>query len=146
MLFGSSGSGMDIGELLKAFVQLPEICMVGSAQERAAFVALRIERKTVRQAAHAIGVSKSQLTNLAAVFQQKLATRIMDLDRKRLRVSKEFLQLRGALLSQLYELQEASGSDDYGYEGHKIGHFSPGNVSREDWAEVTGMPLKDADE
>jgi hypothetical protein len=120
--------------------------VVGSAQEWAAFIALRIERQTVRQVAQAIGVSKSQVTNLAALFQDKLATRMIDLERKRHPLSKEYLELRGALLNQLHELQEESGSDDDWYGGHKIGNFSPGSVSREDWAEATGTPVRDPDE
>lgn len=120
--------------------------MVGSAQERAAFIALRIDGQTVREAGQAIGVSKSQVTNLATLLQDKLAARILDLERKRLPVSKEYLELRRALLEHLHELQEESGSDDDWYGGHKIGNFSPGNVSREDWAEVRGIPLRDPDE
>jgi hypothetical protein len=120
--------------------------MVGSAQERAAFIALRIEGQSVRVAGQAIGVSKSQVTNLATLFQDKLAARILDLERKRLPVSKEYLELRHALLEHLYELQEESASDDDWYGGHKIGNFSPGSVSREDWAEVRGTPHGDPDE
>jgi len=121
--------------------------MVGSTQERAAFIALRIDGQTVREAGQAIGVSKSQVTNLATVFQDKLAARILDLERKRLPVSKEYLELRRALLHHLHELREESGSDeDDWYGGHKIGNFSPDGVSREDWAEVRGTPLRDPDE
>jgi transposase-like protein len=133
-------------ESLKALLQLPEMCMVGSAQERAAFTALRIQGQTIREAAQAIGVSKSQVSNLADLFQGKLATKMMELDRKRLPVSKEYLELRRALFIYLHELQEVSGSDDYGFNDTKIGNFSPGSVSREDWAEVRGIPLKDSDE
>ena len=133
-------------ESVRALLQLPEMCMVGSAQERAAFIAFRIDGQTVREAGQAIGVSKSQVTNLATLFQDKLAARILDLERKRLPVSKEYLELRRALLEHLYELHEESGSDDDWYGGHKIGNFSPGSVSREDWAEVRGIPLRDPDE
>ena len=133
-------------ESVRALLQLPEMCMLGSAQERAAFIALRIDGQTVREAGQAIGVSKSQVTNLATLFQDKLAARILDLERKRLPVSKEYLELRRALLEHLHELQEESGSDDDWYGGHKIGNFSPGSVSREDWAEVRGIPLRDPDE
>lgn len=133
-------------ESLRALLQLPELCMVGSAQERAAFITLRIGQQTVREAGQAIGVSKSQVTNLASLFEGKLAARILDLEKKRLPVSKEYLELRRALLDHLHELQEDSGSDDDWYGGHKIGNFSPGSVSREDWAEVRGIPLRDLDE
>lgn len=134
-------------ELLKPFLHLPEMCMVGSEQERAAFIALRIDGQTVRDAGQVVGVSKSQVTNLATVFQDKLAARILELERKRFPVSKEYLELRRALLEHLHELQEESGSDDDDwYGGHKIGNFSPGSVSREDWAEVRGTPLRDPDE
>lgn len=120
--------------------------MVGSPQERAAFIALRIEGQTVREAAQAIRVSKSQVSNLAALFQDKLATRMKDVERKRLPVSKEYLELRRALLDHLHQLEEENGSNDDWYGGHKIGNFVPGSVSREDWAEVTGTPLRDPDE
>jgi hypothetical protein len=134
-------------ESLRALLQLPEVSMVGSAQERAAFIALRVDGQTVREAGQAIEVSKSQVTNLATVFQDKLAARILDLERKRLPVSKEYLEVRRALLHHLHELQEESGSDDDDwYGGHKIGNFSPSIVSREDWAEARGTPLRDPDE
>ncbi len=120
--------------------------MVGSAQERAAFLALRVEGQTVREAGQAIGVNKSQVTNLADVFQGKLARRMMDLDRKRLPVSQEYFELRRALRAHLYELEEESGSDDDWYGGHKIGNFSPDSGSREDLAELTRTPLTDPDE
>jgi hypothetical protein len=133
-------------ESVRALVQLPEMCMVGSAQERAAFIALRIDGQTVREAGQVIGVSKSQVTNLATQFQDKLAARILNLERKRLPVSREYLELRRTLIEHLHELQEESGSDDDWYSGQKIGNFSPGSVSREDWAEVRGIPLRDPDE
>jgi hypothetical protein len=137
---------MRFRESLRALLQLPEMCMVGSVQERAAFIALRVDEQTVREAGQAIGVSKSQVTNLAALFQDKLAKRIMDVERKRLPVSQEYLEMRRALLGQLHELQEESGSDDSGIDDTKVGNFSPGSVSREDWAEVRGIPLRDLDE
>lgn len=137
---------MTTPELLKAFLALPEMCMVGSAQERAAFTALYIERRTVREAGEAFGVSKSQVPNLAGMFQMKLASRIAELARKP--VSKEYRELYLALLDQLGKLQEESGSfdEDGWYGGHKIGDFNPSNGSREDRAEATGTLLRDPDE
>jgi hypothetical protein len=137
---------MTAPELLKTFLELPEICTVGSTQERAAFVAIYIEQRTVRGAGEIIGVSKSQVSNLAALFQTKLALRISDLGRKRTPVSKEYLDLRGALLNYLTNLEEESGSSDQGIHEEKIGNFRPGGVSHEDWAEVRGTPLSDPDE
>jgi len=133
-------------EPLKALLQLAETCMVGNAQERAAFIALHINGQTLREAGKAIRVSKSQVMNLATLFQDKLAARMQDMERKRLPVSKEYLELRRALLDHLHELQEESGSDDSGIDDTKIGNFSPSNTNREDWAEATGMPLRDPDE
>jgi hypothetical protein len=132
---------MDPGELLKAFLQVPELLTVGSAQERAAFIAIRIEKRTVREAAEAIGVSKSQVTNLADLFQMKLATKVMELRTG----SEEFRALYKDLRERLYELQEESGSDRFWYE-HKVGSFKPGDMSREDRAEAMGMPLINTDE
>jgi hypothetical protein len=68
------------------------------------------------------------------------------LARKRTPVSKEYLDLRGALLNHLTDLEEESGSSDQGIEAEKIGNFRPGGVSREDWAEARGTPLSDPDE
>src|ERR1700693_5811830 len=113
---------MTAPELLKTFLELPEICTVGSAQERAAFVAIYIEQRTVRDAGEVIGVSKSQVSNLAALFQTKLALRISELARKRTLVSKEYLDLRCALLNHLTDLEEESGSDDRGIHEEKIGN------------------------
>jgi hypothetical protein len=59
-------------ELLKAFLQVPELSTVGSTLERAAFIAIRIEARTVRDVARTIGVSKSQATNLTDLFEKKL--------------------------------------------------------------------------
>lgn len=130
---------MNTRESLKGFLQLPEMSAVGGAAERAAFIAIHIEGRTVRDAAQAIGVGKSQVTNLATLFQTKLATRIIDLERKRLPVSKEYLELRGALLNQLRSLQEESGSET----GFGLGDS---RLSREDLAECFGTPLGDLDE
>ena len=91
-------------ESLKALIELPEISSVGSAEERAAFIAIHIDQRTVRETAQAIGVSKSQVPNLAALFLGKLGTKMKELERKRLPVSKEYLELRGNLLGQLHEL------------------------------------------
>jgi len=44
-------------------LQTPELSTVGSAQERAAFISFRLDRRTVREVGQAIGVSKSQVTN-----------------------------------------------------------------------------------
>jgi hypothetical protein len=133
-------------ELLKAFLELPEMSSVGSLQERSAFIALRIEKRTVREAAQTIGVSKSQVPNLATLFLAKLGAKMQELERKPLPLSKEYVERRDALRRYLYELQEESGSDEFSdVDDRKIGNFSPGRVSREDWAEVRGLPLKDLD-
>jgi DNA-directed RNA polymerase specialized sigma24 family protein len=79
--------------LLKAFLQVPELSTVGSTQERAAFIAVRLEGRTVREAGQAVGVSKSQVTNLADLFQAKLTTRMMGLRRNRIAVSAEYRTL-----------------------------------------------------
>jgi DNA-directed RNA polymerase specialized sigma24 family protein len=55
-------------ELLRMLLQAPELSMVGSSQERAAFIALRIDCRTVRDAGEAIGISKSNVQNLADLF------------------------------------------------------------------------------
>jgi hypothetical protein len=86
------------------------------------------------------------VSNLAALFQDKLAARILDLERKRLPVSKQYLELRRARLEHLYELQEESGSDDPGIDLTKVGHFRYDGGSREDLAEAFGTPLREIDE
>jgi hypothetical protein len=116
-------------ELLKAFLQVPELSTVGSSQERAAFVAVRLEGQTFREAGQAIGVSKSQVTNLADLFEKKLATRVVELRTG----SEEFRTLYKDLRGRLYQLQEESGSDRDEYDGD----FYP---SREDLAECFGLP------
>ena len=133
---------MNTLELLKAFLQVPELSTVGSAQERAAFIAIRLDGRTFREAGQAIGVSKSQVTNLADLFQAKLATRMMELRRKRIAGSPEY---RG-LYARLCEVGAESGSAGDWWGGHKIGSFNTGAVSREDWAEATGTRLRDPDE
>lgn len=132
-------------ELLKAFLQVPELSTVGSPQERAAFIAIRLEGRTVREAGQAIGVSKSQVTNLADLFQEKLATRMMELKRKRIAGSAEYRVLYRGLYERLCEVRDESGSDD-DWDGHKVGDFSPGSASQEDLAELTGTRLRDPDE
>jgi hypothetical protein len=129
-------------EQLKAFLQVPELSTVGSAQERAAFIAIRMEGLTVREAGQAIGVSKSQIKNLADLFQAKLAARIMELRRKRVGGSPEYRCLYQGLYERLCEVREESGSDDYVYE-HKVGNFDPQATSQEDWAEMRGTSLSD---
>jgi hypothetical protein len=134
-------------ELIKAFLQVPELLTVGSAQERAAFIATCLEGRTVREAAQAIGVSKSQVTNLADLFKVKLATRMMELRKKRVAVSAEYRTLSRDLYERLCEVRNASGNDDDDWwGGHKIGSFDTRAVSREDWAEATGTRLRDPDE
>jgi hypothetical protein len=137
---------MNSSELLKRFLQLPELATVGSAQERTAFIALRIDGRTVRETGQTIGVSKSQVTNLADLFQEKLATRMRGLRNRRTTGSAEYEVLSRVLYKRLCDVAEESGSDDY-WDAHKVGHFRPGSVSREDLAEVTGTPLRnDSDE
>jgi hypothetical protein len=121
-------------DLLRKFLVMPELSGVGSAQERAAFVALHIERRTVREAAEALGVSKSQVPNLANVFQTKLAAKIGELERKRIAGSPEYKTAFVALRHRLYELAEESGSDN-DYERYR--DWTP---SREDLAECFGQP------
>jgi hypothetical protein len=127
-------------DLLRKFLVVPELSGVGSAQERAAFVALHIERRTVREAGEAIGVSKSQIPNLANVFQIKLAAKIGELRRKRIAGSPEYKAAFVALRDRLYELAEESGSDNWDWDG-KIGHFSDSGASWEDLAECFGLPM-----
>lgn len=138
--------GMDTPELLKAFLQVPELSTVGSAQERAAFIATRLDGRTVREAGQAIGVSKSQVANLADLFQEKLATRIIELRRKRIAVSAEYRTLYRNLYEQLSWLRSVHETDDDWWGGPKIGKFDTTAVSREDWAECTGTSLRDPEE
>jgi hypothetical protein len=137
---------MNPAEQLKAFLQVPELSTVGSAQERAAFIAVCIQGRTVREAGQAIGVSKSQVKNLADLFQAKLATRMTELRRKRIAGSPEYQRLYRDLYEQLLKLSDESGSDRDGWSDPKIGTFDPGATSREDWAECTGTSLRDPDE
>jgi hypothetical protein len=132
-------------ELLKAFLQVPELSTAGSAQERAAFIAIRLEGRTVREAGQALGVSKSQVTNLAHQFQAKLAARMMELRRKRIALSAEYRDLYRVLYERLCEVRDESGSDDW-VGGQQIGSFSEWSMSREDRAEAFGTPLRDPHE
>jgi hypothetical protein len=129
---------MNALELLKRFLQVPELSTEGSAQERASFIAIRLGGRTVREAGQAIGVSKSQVTNLADLFQAKLVTRMRELRRKRTASSAEYQALSRDLHEQIWELFE---HDDW-TEG-KIGKFDPNATSREDWAECRGTSLRD---
>jgi hypothetical protein len=140
-------SAMKSRELLKALLDLPEMSSVGSTQERVAFISLHIEGRTVRETAQMIGVSKSQVPNLATLFLTKLGAKIQEFERKRIPLSKKYLECRDALQRYLYELQDESGSNDFSdLDSRKIGTFNPGSVSREDWSEVRGLPLNDRDE
>ena len=121
---------MNAAELLKMFLQLPELSTVGKPKERAAFIALRVDRRTVREAARVIGISKSNVQNLADLFQQKLRKKMVEMGKKGAVTSSEYRRL----YAQLLELMPY----DYDWAGHKIGNFEPGKVSREDWAEVRG--------
>ena len=73
---------METPELLRMFLQVPELSTVGSPEERAAFIALRIDGRTVRQAGQAIGVSKSHVQNLANLFEVRLAKKIREIGRR----------------------------------------------------------------
>ena len=109
------------------FLQVPELSTVGSPQERAAFIALRIDGRTVRETGQAIGVSKSNVQNLANLFQAKLRKKMMEMVKKRgITWSAEFRRLYDELSELL--------PDEYG--GYKIGDFKPHGFSREDWAEM----------
>jgi hypothetical protein len=125
-------SAMTPPELLRMLLQVPELSTVGSSQERAAFIALRIDCCTVRDAGQAIGISKSNVQNLADLFQAKLRKKVTEIRNKRESTwSAEFRQLHGELLDLL--------PDDY-EGGVTIGDFQSGRMSREDRAEATGRP------
>ncbi|HEX2712392.1 MAG TPA: helix-turn-helix domain-containing protein [Candidatus Acidoferrales bacterium] len=129
--------------LFKALLQVPELSTVGTAQERAAFIALRIDGRTVREAGELVGVSKSHVTNLADRFQAKLIKRMMELRRKPTSAcSAEYRKVCGGLYERLCELRDFG--DDWG--DYKIGNFKPDAASQEDWAEMRGMTLKFEDE
>jgi len=102
------------------------------------FIALHVEKRTVREAGTAIGVSKSQVTNLANLFQAKLNSRILELQRKGIGGSPEYKAAFCALQDRLYELREESGSDAWDWDG-RIGHFKDSAGCREDLAECFGQ-------
>jgi hypothetical protein len=133
---------MNTRELLKAFLQVPELSTVGSAQERAAFIAIRLDGRTVREAGQATGVSKSQVTNLADLFQVKLVTRMRELSRQLPTCSAEYRTLCRDLYEQLCELRFLNETGDDRFGG-KVGNFDRNKVSREDWAACRGTSLKD---
>lgn len=112
---------------------MPELSSVDSAHERAAFVAIHVEGRTIREAAGALDVSKSQVPNLANVFQTKLAAKIGELRRKRIAGSPEYKAAINALRKRLNELAEESGRDDDRDDGDWT-------LSREDLAECFGQP------
>lgn len=124
-------------ELLRMFLQAPELSTVGSPQERAAFIALRIEGRTVREAGQAIGVSKSNVANLAGLFQAKLTKRMMEMRRGTATWSTEYRRLN----TELLELMPFDDGDWLG--GHKVGNFDTGAASQEDWAEMRGTSLRE---
>jgi hypothetical protein len=119
--------------LLKALLETPELSTLGTVEERAAFIALRIEKCTVRDAGNAIGVSKSHATNLADQFQEKLARKMRELSRKR--TSSEYRKAYRDLYERLGELR--TDYDDL--PSPKIGRFIYDGGSKEDWAECTGI-------
>lgn len=121
---------MNTPELVKMFLQLPELSTVGKPQERAAFIALRVDSRTVREAGRAIGISKSNVQKLADLFQEKLKKRMIEIRRKGdANCSSEYRRLRAELLELFLEHDDWAGT---------IGSFDPHKFSREDWAEVRG--------
>ena len=120
-------------ESLRAFVNVPELSAVGSAQERSAFIALHIEGRTVREAAQAIGVSKSQVSNLANLFQAKIAKKIGELQRNHIGGSHEYKSAFVDLHERLLKLAQESGSDRHDFD-------SDWEFSREDRAKCFGLP------
>lgn len=112
-------------ELLRLLLKTPELSTVGSFQERAAFIALRIDCRTVRDAGQAVGISKSNVRNLADLFQAKLRKKVTEARKKGESTwSAEFRQLH----EEVFELLP----DDYDDGGIMIGEFEPGEMSRED--------------
>jgi transposase len=126
-------------ELLKAFLQVPELSDVGTPNERAAFIALRLEGCTVREASQAIGVSKSHVPNLADLFQAKLTKRMKQLGRKGIAACSAEYQ---SLHQQLLDLTPF----EHDWSAHKVGRFEPAKTSQEDWAEIRGMSVISDDE
>jgi len=126
-------------DLFKELMRVPELSTVGSPQERGAFTGLRVEGRTVREVGQAIGVSKSHVTNLADRFQAKLIKRMKELKRKPPSTcSMEYRNACQGLYERLRELHDFY--DDKGL--YKIGNFTPGLGSKEDWAECTGINLR----
>ena len=114
---------MKTQELLRLLIQTPELSTVGSSDERAAFIARRIDDRTVREAGDDIGVSKSNVENLANLFQTKLTKKMTEiLNRNESTWSPEFRQLHA----------EASEIMPYEYD------FDDSEMSREDKAEAFG--------
>ena len=117
-------------------MNVPELSAVGSAQERAAFIALRVQGRTIREAAEALGVSKSQVENLSNLFQDKVAAKIVELQRKHMGGSPEYRAAFIALRDRLYQIAEENGRadwDDWDYSDWK--------PSREDLHECFGLPI-----
>lgn len=121
--------------LLRTFVNVPELSAVGSARERAAFVALHVEGRTVREAAETLNVSKSEVANLSNLFQTKVAAKISELRRKRISCSLEYKAAFTAISNRLYEMAEENGRHDYDWD------YSNWKPSREDLAECFGLPI-----
>jgi hypothetical protein len=122
---------ISISELLKAFLQVPELSTLGSTEERAAFIAVCLDGRTVRDTGKAVGISKSNVKNLAGLFQSKLSKKIRDMGKRgRTAWSAEYLRLYA-------QLSEILPPDDW-EGGYKIGKFEPNGFSQEDWAEVRG--------
>jgi len=128
-------------ELLKTFLKVPELSTVGSPEERAAFIALRIDGRTVRDVGETLGISKSHVTNLADLFQTKLAKKMMEMRRKS--VATWSAECR-TLYEELSDLMLFDDGDWLG--GHKVGNFDTNRASQEDWAEMRGRSLRFDDE
>lgn len=126
---------MTSGEQLRVFLNVPEISAVGSSQERAAFIALHIQHRKIREAAEALGVSKSQVANLSEVFQSKVAAKITELQRKHTGGSREYKSAFKALRDRLCEIAEENGTNRLDSENP---NWKP---SREDLAECFGLPI-----
>lgn len=124
-------------ELLRKFLDVPELSSVGSAQERAAFVAIHVEGRTVREVAEALGVSKSQVPNLSSLFQTKLAAKIGELRRKRIAGSPQYKAAFSALRKRLCELAEESNTSNDVWDWNAQIKCE---LSREDLAECFGAP------
>jgi hypothetical protein len=122
--------GMTTPDLLRALIESPELATVGSPKERAAFIGLNLERRTVREASKLAGVSKSGVQSLAQLFQAKLRKRIQKVQA----VRPEFWSV--PFRKAYRELADAIEPD---YESsHKVGHVDMGHLSNEDLAEAFG--------